>query len=684
MKRFLKVLLIVITVASLVSTTVISIGAVYLSRYSGSRVNEELLKNDPYSGKTEFYYFDFDETNGKCAVPRKIEGAYLDNGIKYKYTSFGELPDNLINAFIAIEDKRFYEHRGIDILRSGKAVVSYVWGDGGFGGSTITQQLVKNITGRNEITVDRKLSEAFSALRLEQDLDKSEILEQYLNVINLSEGCRGVGAAAELFYSKQVKDLTLSESATIAAITNNPSLYNPIKHPENNIKRRNIVLECMYEQNYITKDEYEDAVSQPITLDLSVDADRRINSWYIDMVTEDVINDLCAKFGLTTSSASLMLYRGGFKIYTAMDAEIQKTVEGYYSDEYNFPIDDQGNMAQSAMIVIDPYTGDILGVAGAIGEKKGNRLQSFATNTKRPPGSTIKPLSVYAPAIDKGLISWSSQIDDSPVVAETDKSRAWPQNVDRKYVGPVDVKYAIEHSLNTVAVKVLDLVGAEKSMDFLKNKLLLSSLDEKHDIGPASLALGQPSNGVTLRELTAAYSIFQEGIMSKPRSYYKVTDAAGRIILDNTPKQEAVISRESAAIMTKLLQTVVDSGTASGKITLDNRIEVAGKSGTSGNSCDRFFIGYTPEILAGVWFGYEYPKTLEGFGGNLSVYIWDDVVSEIYGNSKRYGKSSFTVPDTVQKLTYKKPNTVQNNGDGGLTEYTFDDGWFNIKFHKDE
>ena len=683
MKRLLKFLLVAIIVMSLVSAAAVSIGAAYLSRYSSSKVDEELLKTDPYSAKTEFYCFDFDGSN-KSAVAKKIEGAYLDNGIKYKYASFGEFPDNLINAFIAIEDKRFYDHSGIDILRSGKAVVSYVWGNGGFGGSTITQQLVKNITGRNEITVDRKLSEAFSALKVEQDLDKSEILEQYLNVINLSEGCRGVGAAAELYYSKGVKDLTLSECATIAAITNNPSLYDPIKHPENNIKRRNIVLECMYEQTYITKDEYEDALSQPIKLDLSVDADRKANSWYIDMVTEDVINDLCAKYGLTPSSASLMLYRGGFKIYTAMDREIQKIVERYYADEYNFPIDEQGNQAQSAMIIIDPYTGDVLGVAGAIGEKKGNRLQSFATNTKRPPGSTIKPISVYAPAIDRGLISWSSQFEDSPVVEETEKTRAWPQNVDRKYVGPVDVKYAVEHSLNTVAVKVLGLVGAEKSMDFLKNKLLLSNLDEKLDIGPASLALGQPSNGVTLRELTAAYSVFQEGIMSKPRSYYKVTDAAGRIILDNMPKQEAVISRESAAIMTKLLETVVDSGTASGKIKLDNTVDVAGKSGTSGNNCDRFFIGYTPEILAGVWFGYEYPKNLEAFGGNLSVYIWDDVVSEIYGNSKRYEKTSFTVPDTVQKLTYKKPSSVKSDGEGETITETFDDGWFNIGFHKDD
>ena len=506
-----------------------------------------------------------------------------------------------------------------------------------------------------------------SAIELEKEYDKTEILEAYLNIINLSDGCRGVGAAADHFFSKSTSDLTLAEAATIAAITNNPSKYNPRTHPDENIRRRNTVLKCMLDQGKINESEYHQAISEPLKLKLCI-SKSRTNSWYVDMVTSDVIDALSQKYDISRSSASVMLYRGGYKIYTAMDPKIQEIVEKYYSDEYNFPIDDNGNLAQSAMIIIDPFTGDVLGVAGAIGKKSGNRVTNFATDTKRPPGSAIKPLSVYAPALEDGLINWSTFIEDSPVTKGSDGNSPWPRNVDRTYSGNVDVKFAISHSLNTVSVKILRQIGASRSIKFLNDGLGIKSLDKDRDSGEASLAMGQPSVGVTLRELTAAYSIYEEGIMSKPRSFFRVTDKNGVIIIDNAPCQKAVISKENAAIMTKLMESVVDSGTASGKITLDERIDVAGKSGTSSNSFDRYFVGYTPELLGGVWFGYEYPKSLEVFGGNLSVYLWDEVMCEIYDKTD-YGKiKSFTVPDTVQKLTYE-----YINGNG---ELIIDEGWF--------
>ena len=674
MKTFLKTILIFVIILSLVSSVGLATAAIFAAQHTIGE--EKIITVDPSTKKTEFYCFDYNtEENTKSINPIIIEGANLDGGIRYVYVSLDEIPDNLINAFIAIEDKRFYDHFGVDIIRTGKAVFNYFAGRKRFGGSTITQQLVKNLTGRDEATIERKINEAMAAIRLERNYDKSEILEQYLNVINLSGGCMGVGAAAEYYYSKTPSELTLAECATIAAITNNPSVYDPAKHPDNNKKRRDTILLCMYEQNYISKEQYAEAIEAPVKLNKSDNVQNRINSWYIDMVTEDVIGDLCRKYDICRSAAALMLYRGGYKVYTAMDKAVQTLVEEYYANEYNFPIDSNGKTAQSAIIVIDPYTGDILGVAGAVGKKEGNRVQNYATDVKRPPGSTIKPLSVYAPAIDGGLIEWSCIFEDSPIDAE----RCWPQNVDRKYRGLVDVKYAVEHSLNTVPVKILDMLGNEKSIDFLKNKLLISSLDESKDIGFASLALGQPTRGVTLRELTAAYSIFEEGSMSRPRSYYKVTDSKGKIILESPSQITPVITRETAAIMTRLLETVVDSGTAAGKVKLDNSVAVAGKSGTSSNCCDRYFVGYTPEILAGVWFGYDYPKSLEEFGGNLSVYIWDEVISEIYKRTGRYKKTEFSVPETVQMLTYLSPLT----DDGDNTVYKSDVGWFNIK-HKEE
>lgn len=677
MKKVAKTLLILTIILCILGSLTVLIGAFYLLRYKNCQIDEDLLKISLHSGKTQFYRYDFNnkETSSETAI--LIDNAYLDNGIQYQYVPLEEIPQNLVNAFIAIEDKRFYSHNGLDYFRTGKATLHYLLGKHQFGGSTITQQLVKNLTGNDEISVDRKLTEAFCALELEKNHDKTEILEMYLNVINLSEGCRGVGAAAEHFYSKKPMDLSLSECATIAAITNNPAYYNPASHPDNNLKRRNSILKCMLDQGMIETESYYSAISEPIKLHKSKSkVHRQINSWYIDMVTEDVISDLCHKYDISKSVASLMLYNGGFHIYTAMDADIQAILDDYYTNQYNFPIDSDGKMAQSSMIVIDPYTGDILGVAGAIGKKTGNRIQNYATTTKRPPGSTIKPISTYAPALEKGLINWATVFEDSPIIKETINQKAWPSNVDHSYVGNVTVQYAVEHSLNTVAVKIMQMLGKEEAFEFLNNKLHIKSLCQNEDFGYAALALGQPSHGITLRELTAAYSIFEEGIMSKSRSYYKVTDSSGNIVLDNASNQEAVISKDNAAIMTKLLETVVDTGTAAGKITLDHSVEVAGKSGTSQGNCDRLFVGYTPELLAGVWFGYDYPKDLSEFGGNVSVYIWDEVMTKIC-NETSYGKVyKFPIPNTVQKLTYNKENGVVPP-DTADSQY-FAEGWFSV------
>lgn len=676
-KAFFKIFLIAVIVMSILMSLGIICATIYLDRYSDSRVDNSLLKISHSYGQTTFYYYEFTDREGRIGQAKQISNAKIDSGIKYKYVSYNEIPQDLINAFISIEDKRFYNHEGVDLLRSSKAVINFVCkGSKSFGGSTITQQLVKNLTGNSELTAQRKIKEAFSAINLEKDYDKSEILEMYMNIINLSQGCRGIGAASEYFFSKSPRELTLAESATIAAITNNPSKYDPLRHPENNKLRRDTVLRCMLDNKYITQDEYNKAINTEIELNISDKYnDNNVNSWYIDMVIEDVISDLCDKYDISRETASLRLYRGGYKIYTAMDNEIQALLDKYYSNTVNFPADSQGNMPQSSMIIMDPYTGDILGVAGAIGKKQGNRIQNYATNTKRPPGSTIKPISVYAPALEKGIINWSTIVNDSPVKVASGDSDPWPLNASRTYVGDVTVKYAVENSLNTIAVKILNMLGKDESFDFLKNKLNIESLDSQIDNGEASLALGQCSYGVNLRELVAAYSIFEEGIISKPRSYFKVTDSDGKIILDNAPDQEKVMSRENAAIMTKLLQTVVETGTAKNLISLDSVVEVAGKTGTSHNNCDRYFIGYTPSLLAGVWFGYDYPKNLDCFGGNFAAVFWDEVMNEIYKNTG-FGKNNllFKIPDSVQKLSYNKKTGEIPTANDDPTE--IEEGWF--------
>ena len=680
MKKIVRFVSIFIIIFSTVISCTVAACTFFLFKYKDSKVSEDLLKISRSSDRTVFYGYS-DRSEHATEEPVMIENAALSGSLKYKYVSYVEIPDNLINAFVAIEDKRFQDHRGIDILRTVKATANFiVGGSKSFGGSTITQQLVKNLTGNDQISADRKIKEIFCALDLERNYDKTEILQMYLNVINLAHGCRGVGAAAQYYYSKEPSELTVSEAATIAAITNNPTKYDPERNPEKNKQRRDVILKCMLEEGYITEDEYKSAISTEICLSIDRNSESNgINSWFIDAVTNDVINDLCKKYEVSKDTASMMLYRGGYKIYTSMDISIQNILENYYLNELSFKADKDGNTPQSSMIIISPK-GDILALVGAVGEKKGNRVQNYATDTKRPPGSIIKPLSVYAPAIDKGIVNWSTVIEDSPVKEGTAAAPPWPSNVNKKYVGNVNVKYAVENSLNTVAVKILDQVTPQASFDFLQKKLYIRSLDPKLDMGQASLALGQPSYGVTLRELVAAYTVFENGVMSKPRSYYKVTDSVGKIILDNSPEEEQVISKESAAIMTKLLETVVETGTARGLITLDRTVDVAGKTGTTQNNSDKYFVGYTPSLVAGVWFGFDYPKSLSEYGSNYSARIWNEVMSRIYQNTYYANdNNSFLVPDTVQMLTYDKETgnyPPQNDNDN---DPVLENGWFEVK-----
>ena len=680
MKKHVKKVFILLIIVSCLTSILIIVGAIRLYTFSKSRVSDEVFEAVRSCQNTEFYQYARDEGGNiiNSAIPMSCPSENLNSS--NEYVTFDRIPDNLKNAFIAIEDKRFYKHAGIDYIRSTSAVVNFfLGGKKSFGGSTITQQLVKNLTGNDKKLIARKLNEAFAAMDLERRYDKSEIFEAYLNIINLSRGCRGVGDAAQYYFSKDVSKLDLCESATIAAITNNPARYDPISHPEENKKRRDLVLHCMADMGFISQDEYEKTIKKESILNVDqknkkIDTD----SWYIEAVIEDVISDLAAKYSVDKKTASLLFYKGGYKIYTAIDPDIQNCLESFYTDINNFPIDSSGKCPQSSMIVIDPYSGDVLGIVGAVGEKNGNRLLNYATGSKRPSGSAIKPLSVYAPAFEKGLIQWSTVVEDLPIREGSDISPPWPSNANKQYLGKVTINHAIKNSLNTVPVRLLHELGNEMSFEFLCEALRIYSLDRKNDMGDASLALGQHSVGITLRELVSAYSIFTDGIMKKSRTYYKVTDGNGRIIIDNSPVEERVISRENAAILTKLLENVVEDGTASSLITLNETTEVAGKTGTTQFNFDRYFVGYTPTLLAGVWQGYEMPKSLDFIGFNYSAVIWDQVMWQIYNACSRYKRqTAFEIPDTVQKLNYQYSLGGEQTDQGANVLY--DEGWFDVR-----
>ncbi len=638
------------TLLFLFLTVAVILGGVYLSQSFEMTLPTDFFRLTARGESPRFFVYRFEDRANRIGEAVELSaGSFAQR--ERAWVAYPDLPPALIDAFVSIEDKRFYQHNGVDWYRTLAAITNHLFGKGKrFGASTITQQVVKNVTGNDAPSIKRKIQELFYALDLERNLDKTQILEIYLNVIHFSDNCDGVAAAAAHYFSKKPQELTVAECATIAAITNSPTYYNPIRNPENNLKRRDLILSEMYAQGFLSEEAYQTALASPLGLNPErEDAEEGINSWYVDMVIEDVIGDLVAQYGMTRGMASNLVYSGGLRIDVAMDEEIQGLVEEYYRTAIRLPSNAEGVRAQSALIVMDAATGDILGVAGGAGEKRGNRVQNFATQTKRPPGSAIKPITVYAPALEAKLIDWASVYDDVPVNFGTSGSVPWPKNATNVYRGLTNVAYAVAHSTNTVAVRILEELGLERSFENAKKSFHLESLvPEDRDV--AALSLGQLNFGVTLREMTAAYTVFADaGVYHPWRSYYRVLDSDGTVLLACPDRSEPVMSVGNAAIMTKLLQGVVESGTSS-SITLSRTVECAGKTGTTNRDGDRWFIGYTPDTICGVWCGYELPEPLEG--RNLCTGIWNQVMGSIV--AKKGGRTAFEIPSSVVRVSYCK------------------------------
>ena len=535
-----------------------------------------------------------------------------------------EIPDVVKNALVSIEDRRFYSHRGVDWLRTGKAFLNYVFHfEPPFGGSTVTQQLVKNVSGENDVKSERKIREILRALRLEKRYTKDEILTFYLNVIPLANRCYGIGAASAFYFGKTPAELTAAEAATLAATTNAPARYDPLRYPERNAERRNLILSKMEEYGYLSAEEAADARAETVVFTASrEDAGTRTVSWYAEAALSDVIRDLVLRRGLSEGAATALVYRGGLEIEICCDPAIQRTAERVCraADPEN------GNLA---VWVVDPKSGETLAVIGGAGEKKANRGINYATDAIIPPGSALKPLSTYAPALRAGLINWATVFEDLPV--KTLDGEPWPRNANGVYDGRIGVHEAIARSKNTVAVAVLEKLGKRAAFDFLRDECGLSSLVAEEtdgsgrrltDLADAPLALGQLTRGVTLRELSDAYSIFAgEGVFTNSVTYRTVKNRAGEILLENQVKRRRVLSPSDAAIMTGMLSETAEYGTAR-SLTLPSLIPTAGKTGTTTGSRDRWFIGYTPTLLCGVL------STSDGGDGSprSPLPVWDAIM----------------------------------------------------------
>lgn len=566
---------------------------------------------------------------------------------------YDEIPENLVYAFVAVEDARFFTHNGIDIKRIIGAFVSNLQNESTQGGSTITQQLVKTTLLSTEQSYKRKLQEAYLAIELESEYSKEQILEWYLNIIPLGESNYGVKAAAKDYYDKDLSELTLRECASLAAITRNPSRYNPRRNyygtgePSIIDDRTDYVLECMYDNGFISKAEYDAALADSLT----VVEDSTVNDLYdmpsaVETVLDDAVTELLADRGLEDTSENRSAVRreiqeGGYHIYSTIDPEIQNIVEDVLynwedypeladpSDEYASST--QAIQPQAACVIYDYTSGEIRAVVGSRTPQTQFLVLNRATDSNMPVGSSIKPLAVYGPALDKGY-SPGSVSSNLPVPIEGwGTAKGYPSNfTSGTYRGMVTLRAGMRASLNTVAANTLmSMVGISDSVEYLE----AMGIDPDHiNADGSGLALG--SSGITVREMAQAFgTVANSGTYQKPLTFTKITDADGNVILDMKAKQaesQRQVFREGTAYM--LVDMLVDAvRSGSGRSARIDGMTVGGKTGTHSDYRSVFFAGFTPYYSGAVWVGHDEFKPLYSgaTGGKDAAPLWKAVMERI-------------------------------------------------------
>ena len=609
---------------------------VYLDEFE-TKVSTELYNQDPDTGEWVMY-----------------QTLYLNSENRI-WTDLEDIPKYLQKAAIAIEDKRFEKHHGVDWKGTTRAIVYTLFGKNVQGGSTITQQLVKNVTGDNEVTVKRKITEIYRALELEKRYEKDEILEA---------------------------DLTLAECASLMGITNNPSMYDPTLSSwtrENNRERQLTILGAMLEQEKISQEEYDAAKAEDIvfsngftisgkyvgsdgaatepepdettTDDTDSPADEEEPtikgrySWFTEAMIGDVADALVEKYGITDKvrdngttytayeQAWDMVHGKGYKIYTTQNPKYQKIAEDVcynldnipYTSSYTNSAGEQvEDQLQIALTIVDPTNGYVVAMIGGAGEKQADRVWNWAVNARQC-GSAIKPVSTYAPALDDGTINGASVIDDYPMLLNGD---VWPRNANWRYQGLTALHTAIAQSLNTCAVRTNLAYGVDRSYEFLVNKLGFENLTYTDSQQVGNMALGGFEKGVTTEEMAAAYAAFvNEGVYTKPRTFVRVEDANGNVILENEAQSTVAMKNTTAAIINHLLQEAALNGT--GYEAQFSGMHIAGKTGSTNSNKDRYFVGYTPYYSCAVWAGYEHNQRIVASGNPCSA-IFRKVMSAIH------------------------------------------------------
>ena len=665
-KIFLKALLTVLTVFFLSGAIVLLSVLFYVFGMKGESVDYDLHKLQ--LNYTSFIYVN--GPNDDAAHPVKYQSLYSsENRI---WVDYDQIPQTMKDAVVAIEDKRYWEHRGVDWWRTlGATANLFNFAQASGGGSTITQQLIKNITGENEVSLTRKVKEIFRALNLERKYSKEEILSAYLNVVNFGSGCNGVQTAANLYFGKNIQDCDLAECAAIAGITRNPTAYSPLAHPDKNKARQQTVLTAMHDQKKITDAEYAAAMKESEHMKFvgkkpeDVVDENSVWNWYTETMFEDLKEGLMEVYSCSADKAIDMIYHGGLKIYSAMDSDMQTAAEEVFNDGKTFPARYQN--LQGGYVSMD-YSGRVLAVVGGKGKKESNRLFNLATDAKRQPGSSIKPLAVYGPAVNLGLINYSSLVNDEPL-PNWKNGKPGPANADRRYHGKVTVEKALEQSYNAAAVQIDKLLTPQVSFNLLREKLGFTSLEPTDNT--LAMAIGGLTNGVTVREMAAGFQIFGNGgKYYRPYTFYYVEDHDGNVILDNrdeVPTQ--ALSSSSATIVRKLMNNVMARGT--GTSANIRGWDVFGKTGTTNDNKDSWFVGGTPYAVAGIWTGYsKTPKALNKYETPVAKNVWKAVMTKYLKEKQK--KDFQDDPGVVSALFCTQSGLLANPGVSASTRV----GWY--------
>lgn len=613
-KKIIKKIILILFLIALVALGIV----MAISAFSWKNITEDMFNNENSVVV---------DTNGDVIATLGVEQKKLK--IEYE-----DIPDNLVHAYVAIEDERFYSHHGVDIKRTGAAILTYIthFGNSSFGGSTITQQLVKNLTGDSSDSVMRKIKEWWKAFLLESYFSKEEILEMYLNIIYVGPNIYGVQAGSRYYFDKDAENLSLAECAYLAGINNSPNSYNPFVDDDNTeliTNRTNTVLQKMLELGYIEEDEYNEAVSEVNNgLDFDkgkIETENPIYSYHTDALITDIVSDLAEEKNISETFATNYLNMAGLTIHSTQNSDIQDDVETeFLKRQYMLDSADGESTSQAAMVILDHETGNVVACVGGLGEKVTFRGLNRATQSLRQTGSSIKPLAVLAPGIDKKIFTASTIYDDEEKTFENDYA---PGN-NAGYLGEITVRRALESSQNVPFVEMMEEVTPKRAISYLEDMGITSLTQEDENL---ALALGGLQNGITPLEMAGAYAtIANDGIYVEPVFYTSITDKDGKVVLQAEQESHRVFSAQVAYILKELLKQPVEGNHGTATYCSISGIDVAAKTGTTDENYDKWLCGFTPYYTAVTWFGFDENESIYYYNQNPAGIIWSNVMRRVH------------------------------------------------------